>query len=177
MEKRLSSAAVAALCCLTWVSGCASNDGWSSSVPSPNGEQFASEVYPLLLRDCAFSECHGAKDRFFQVFGPGRNRLDPDNTKPDGPATLTEVLHSYDRARSMLATSTQVEQALLLSKPLELAAGGQGHRGADGLGRNVFASTREPGYVTLLRWARSRGDRPTAEDLDAALTAAMEAAP
>ena len=37
--------------------------------------RFQREVYPVLLRDCAFSQCHGSGDRFFRVWGPGRERL------------------------------------------------------------------------------------------------------
>jgi hypothetical protein len=145
-------------------------------LPSPDGALFVQEIYPLLLRDCAFSTCHGAEARFFQVFGPGRSRLDAAATKPDDPITLPEVLHSYDRARSMLATAAQLERSLLLSKSLELGAGGQGHKGVDDFGRNVFASTRDPAYVQLLTWARSTGLPPTAAQVDAVL-ASLGAAP
>jgi hypothetical protein len=145
-------------------------------LPSPDGALFVQEIYPLLLRDCAFSTCHGAEARFFQVFGPGRSRLDPAATKPDDPITLPEVLHSYDRARSMLATGAQLERSMLLSKSLELAAGGQGHKGVDDFGRNVFTSARDPGYVQLVAWARSTGLPPTAAQVDAIL-ATLGAAP
>jgi hypothetical protein len=146
----------------------------SGSLPSPDGAQFVSDVYPLLLRDCAFSTCHGAEDRFFQVFGPGRNRLDP-ATKPDDPLLLSEVLHSYDRARSMLATSDQPARVLLLSKPLELQAGGQGHKGVDDFGRNLFPSTADPGYALLARWSQTRGSAPTQAQVAAAAAAALAA--
>jgi hypothetical protein len=131
----------------------------------------------LLLRDCAFSDCHGAKDRFFQLYGPGRTRLAPLTTKPDDPMTLPELLHSYDRARSMLATSNHVESSLLLTKPLEPDSGGQGHRGVDDFGRNLFASTSDPGYVLLLRWANTTGLPPTAAQLSAATATPSGAAP
>ena len=75
-------------------------------------------VYPLLLRDCAFSLCHGDPNRFFQLYGPGRTRLDPKLMSSD-PATQAEIQRSYDRARSMLATAATVQDSLLLRKPLE----------------------------------------------------------
>ena len=75
------------------------------------------DVYPVLLRDCAFSECHGSEERFFRIYGPGRARLLPDAV-PDDPPTQDELILSYDRARSMLAGPTY-EDALLLRKPLE----------------------------------------------------------
>lgn len=153
------------------LSACASGGGeWSGPPPTPDGELFVNQVYPLLLRDCAFSTCHGMNERFFQVFGPGRARLDPMATKPDDPATLPEVLHSYDRARSMLATATPIDQALLLRKPLEIGAGGQGHKGVDDYGRNVYATQADPGYALLARWAHTHGLPPSAAQV-AALSA------
>ena len=120
------------------------------SVATPNRMQFDQEVYPVLLRDCAFHACHGSSERFFQVFGPGRGRLAPE-TQPLDPATALELTHSYERARSMLNT-TALRDSLLLRKPLAVSAGGTGHEGADDLGRNVYQSTLEPGYVALARW-------------------------
>lgn len=155
---------------------CASSNEFSGPVPSPDGAAFVNTVYPLLLRDCAFVSCHGASERFFQVLGPGRARLDLRATKPDDPATLQEVLHAYERARSMLATADRPEDCLLLSKPLEPSAGGQGHKGVDDLGRNVFASINDPGYVALSRWAHSSGSPPSAAQLMAANAAAAEEA-
>ncbi|MEY4577502.1 MAG: hypothetical protein RL701_2205, partial [Pseudomonadota bacterium] len=35
-------------------SACASNPELAGALPTPDGEQFVHEVYPLLLRDCAF---------------------------------------------------------------------------------------------------------------------------
>jgi hypothetical protein len=157
--------------------GCASGAEFSGPLPQPDGASFVSDVYPLLLRDCAFVACHGAPERFFQVLGPGRVRLDASATKPDDPATLPEVLRSYERARSMLASSDKLEDCLLLSKPLEPSAGGQGHKGVDELGRNVFASTNQPSYALLLRWARSTGAPPSAAQLMAANAAAAQEAP
>jgi hypothetical protein len=157
---------------------CAASTENASQLRAPDGALFVSEVYPQLLRDCAFSACHGASQRFFQVPGPGRGRLDPAATKPDDPATLDEVVLSYDRARSMLLTSDRVEDAILLRKPLEPSAGGQGHEGVDPLGRNVFATTSDPRYLLLLRWARTSGSPPTAADTaNAAALAQTQDAP
>jgi hypothetical protein len=146
-------------------------------VPVPDGQRFVSDVYPLLLRDCAFVTCHGAANRFLQIYGPGRARLEPNTTMSNDPATLPEVLHSYDRARSMLATSDALSQSLLLTKPLESEAGGQGHQGVDDLGRNLFRSVRDPGYTLLFAWAGSQGAPPTAAQLTAANQAAASQAP
>jgi hypothetical protein len=148
--------------------GCADAKQWSQPVASPDGEQFVSDVYPMLLRNCAFSTCHGDRHRFLQIYGPGRARMHL-GTLPGDEMNLDEVLFSYDRARSMLAASDSVEHSLLLTKPLDVHAGGQGHKGVDLYGRNVFASRNDPGYATLLDWANSTGDPPTEEQVSAAV--------
>ena len=144
------------------VAACSNADPASS--PTPDGVQFAREVYPLLLRDCAFSTCHGAPERFFRIVGPGRVRLDP-LTMPDDPTTLNELVLSYERSRDMLATAATPAESMLLRKPLEASAGGQGHRGADDFGRNLYPSQSHPSYVILSRWALSQGTWPTLADL------------
>jgi hypothetical protein len=156
---------------------CTSADEYSVPLPTPDGKMFVDEVYPLMLRDCAFSTCHGQENRFFHLYGPGRVRLDPMTTKPDDPMLLSEVSDSYDRARSMLTDADQVDHTLLLNKPLALNAGGQGHKGVDSFGRNVFATVVDPRYTLLVRWANSKGAPPTAAQVDAAKRAGMSATP
>ncbi|HEY2732672.1 MAG TPA: hypothetical protein VGI70_01740 [Polyangiales bacterium] len=175
MADRVSSRSLLSLL-VCWLVGCGHADEWSGPLPAPDGAAFVREVYPLLLRDCAFSTCHGAADRFLQLYGPGRARLDPIATKPDDPMTLPEVLHSYDRARSMLATANRIDDSLLLSKPLEPSAGGQGHEGVDDFGRNPFASSLDPSYVAIAQWALSSGPPPSAADV-AAANQALEMTP
>jgi hypothetical protein len=154
--------------------GCSESPEFVGPAPSPDGVMFVEEVYPLLLRDCAFSNCHGAQERFLQVLGPGRTRL-AEETGQDDEMMLTEVQHSYDRARTMLATADNPADSLLLVKPLELEQGGQTHRGIDPYGRNVFASKSAIGYRTLMRWAKSSGSSPQQDHVDAANTAAAAA--
>ena len=153
---------------------CSETPELRSSNPRPDGVEFVEAVYPLLLRDCSFAACHGANERFLQIYGPGRNRLDPD-THQDDPMLLEEVMYSYDRARSMLGTAANPSDSLLLRKPLEIAAGGQSHRGADALGRNVFLSRSSDGYSTLHHWAGTFGDPPQPEDVDMANATASQA--
>ena len=94
---------------------------------TPDAARFQAEVYPVLLRDCGFHACHGSSERFLQVFGPGRGRLDP-LTQPLDPILPAEVGYSYERARSMIDAHAP-EQSLLLRKPLSVEAGGAGHEG------------------------------------------------
>jgi hypothetical protein len=155
---RSTHALLAALCGV--LIACGSRSDGSGAIPSPDLALFEASVYPVLLRDCAFSECHGAEQRFFQVYGPGRLRLDPTTTKPGDPATPMEIERSYERARSMLLSGESVTQSLLLRKPLELSQGGQAHKGVDVYGRNVFESNRDPGYLALEKWATAGGATP-----------------
>lgn len=134
-------------------SGCAF-DMPPADPPSPSREQFDAEVYPLLLRDCGFSDCHGSRDRFFRVFGPGRRRLD-ERTGIDAAATEAELAAAYERARSMLAAAHTPDETLLLRKPLEIDVGGAPHRGIDTHGQDVYRSPDDASYQVLLEWART----------------------
>lgn len=124
----------------------------------PDRARFDAEVYPVLLRDCGFNACHGSSERFFQVFGPGRARL-PMVMDPLQEAVPEELAYSYERARSMI-DSSDPEQSLLLRKPLATSAGGSGHEGADRLGRNVYQTKMEAGYVVLASWVLSQTTVP-----------------
>lgn len=166
--------ALASLALVMALAGCSDDAELRGAMPTPDGSGFVSEVYPILLRDCAFSNCHGAGERFLQVLGPGRTRLDPE-TGQDDPILLSEVTYSYDRARSMLSTNADPTASLLLRKPLEVAAGGQTHHGADPFGRNVFTSKKTPAYAIMLQWAMTYGDPPQQEDVDSANDAASAA--
>ncbi|HKU38995.1 MAG TPA: hypothetical protein VJR89_12630, partial [Polyangiales bacterium] len=128
-------------------------------VSTPDRAQFEAEVYPVLLRDCAFHTCHGSTERFLQVFGPGRGRMIATTPALD-PPTPAELLHSYNRARSML-DNLNPDGSLLLRKPLATAEGGTGHEGVDALGRNVYQSADELGYRVLERWVRGSPTLPT----------------
>lgn len=159
---------IMAAVCLALGASCAELDSAPGSVASPDGRRFVHEVYPVLLRDCAFSSCHGSPDRFMRVVGPGRQRLQPEQTEVTEPMTYEEVLFSYERVRSMLATGATPAESLLLMKPLEYSAGGQGHRGADDYGRNVYRSREDPALQVIARWASSVGLPPSDDDIAAA---------
>jgi hypothetical protein len=120
----------------------------------PSLEAFERDVYPVLLRDCAMSRCHGAEERFLRVVGPGRARLSK-YTSPLDPATAAEVTLSYERARAQIDVGPRRQSSWLLSKPLERAAGGAAHGGQDRFSRNVYASKQDPGYLTLAAWVMS----------------------
>jgi hypothetical protein len=138
---------------LIWFAAC--GEANELSLSTPDRAEFASAVYPVLLRDCAFHACHGSTERYLQVFGPGRGRMLP-TTRPLDPVSDAEIAHAYDRARSMIDAYAPAQSWLLL-KPLEVGAGGSGHEGADDLGRNVYQTVSDPNYLVLSHWVLGRG--------------------
>jgi hypothetical protein len=120
-------------------------------------QQFQREVYPVLLRDCGFPACHGAPERFFRVWGPGRNRLTGSSGIPpdafDIP-TGDELSNSFELAKSMIDERDR-KGSMLLRKPLAVAAGGSGHLGVDNYGRDIYRTPSDTGYVTIARWVLS----------------------
>ncbi|MET0340909.1 MAG: hypothetical protein ABW252_07900 [Polyangiales bacterium] len=140
---------------LSLAPACVEGDGGPLRVPAPSQDMFVAAVYPVLLRDCGSPDCHGTHERFFQVFGPGRTRLDP-AAKPLDPPSLDELGLSYARARSMLASP----DLLLLRKPLAIAQGGAGHEGDDAWNQAVYRTRTDPGYLALDAWMRSAGGTP-----------------
>lgn len=130
-----------------------SSDATHVALPRPDGEEFSQTVYPVLLRDCGTTACHGSSARFFRVLGPGRTRL-AEKQAPLDPATSQEILESYRRARAMLQPDAS-GRVVLLRKPLALDAGGATHGGRDAYGRNVYASRRDPNYRVLEHWVQT----------------------
>ncbi|MEM6996482.1 MAG: hypothetical protein AAF721_38615 [Myxococcota bacterium] len=116
-------------------------------VPAPDYDAFERDIFPLLLRDCGFSACHGREERPFRLYGPYRLRLDS-QTAADDPVTAEELWLSYQRTRSMLVAA-DLEDAPLLRKPLP----GGGHDGIEEAGGAVYESDRDPSFVLLRRWA------------------------
>lgn len=136
-------------------SACASEVG-GAIPPELDACGFETEIYPQLARDCGFPTCHGNDQRFFQVWSPGRARLDPSTGILAGP-TRPELERSYERALSMLGSyggAPDPTDSLLLRKPLEASAGGAAHQGLDAFGRNVYPSPDDPGWQRLAQWAR-----------------------
>lgn len=113
-------------------------------------EQFRDEVYPVLMRDCAFHTCHGNPKRFYRITGSARGRLVA-STKALAETLPEEVAFSYTRSLAMI-NAADPGASLLLRKPLAPALGGAGHLGTDSFGRDVFESTDDDDYLTLAKW-------------------------
>jgi hypothetical protein len=128
----------------------------AGSVAKREFPSFQREVYPVLLRDCAFPSCHGGPQRFLRVWGPGRVRLPSSKGTPgavDLPS-VDEISATYSLALSMIDDRDPAHSPLL-RKPLAVAAGGAGHRGVDKYGRDVYRTAQDSGYLTLARWVLS----------------------
>ncbi|MBZ5708389.1 hypothetical protein [Nannocystis pusilla] len=146
---RRPRAAAAALAVL--FGGC---DDPERVVPAPDRARFGAEVYPLLLRDCAFPACHGDPRRPLFVPGPGRTRLGAPESPLDAP-TRAEVDLAYDRSRAWLLAEGD-EPPPLLHKPGPRAA----HEGRDEHGRNVYEDPDAPGLAILRGWAEDQEVSP-----------------
>ena len=110
-------------------------------------------VHSILLRDCGFHDCHGADERAFRVYGPGRVRLDPDTDAYD-MLTGLEASDSWEIAKAFI-DARHPEQSLLLRKPLAVGAGGAPHGGVDAFGRDVYRTVNDEGYLALRRFVLS----------------------
>jgi hypothetical protein len=136
----------------SFVSCACASGGAPLQLPDTDTQLFLEQAYPVLLTNCGFPACHGNRERFFAVYGPGRARLDP-ATDIMAEVTAEEVALSYARARSMLIAPGGPSQSLLLRKPLAVNAGGAVHAGDDPWGSAVIPSKRDPRYETLFFWA------------------------
>lgn len=147
----------------TGLSACAPA-GDDGVLAAPDEAVFNTQTYDVLLRDCGFVECHGREGRFLRVFGPGRARLyeiDYSDPTAEGRRQMDEKLASYRSARAVIYPD-RPEESDLLRKPLDVAAGGAGHKGTDVYGRDVYPDRDDPNFMILEAFAKSAaaGDSP-----------------
>jgi hypothetical protein len=126
-------------------------------------QTFQREVYPVLLRDCGFPACHGAPERFFRVWGPGRVRLPGELKTPEAfdLPSANELSASRALALSMIDEREPLRSPLL-RKPLAVQAGGSGHLGADKYGRDVYRTPEDEGLLVITKWVVSAPPAQTA---------------
>jgi hypothetical protein len=149
-SKRIARRGLLSALCLV-AAGCSSNQGSGDlQVAERSFEVYRDQVFPVLMRDCAFHMCHGAEQRFFRLWGSARARLYPE-TRALAEVLPEEIALSYTRTLSMI-NARDPGASLLLRKPLTPAAGGAGHFGVDSLYRDVFQSTQDPDYLVLANW-------------------------
>ena len=122
---------------------------------------FRCKVQPILTQSCAAFACHGDARRYFNVFA--RNRLRAQGLEKDRNAPLSplERAANFEAARAFVDPGAP-ESSWLLEKPLETAAGGYFHRGAQLYGgANVFADRSDPEFQVLLAWTQGKTEDPT----------------
>jgi hypothetical protein len=141
--------AIMAASAMALLLGCANVDD-EPPIRLRDRASFDANVWPILVRDCGFSDCHGSTERFFRVVGPGHERLDP-LMQLNAAVTEAELQFSYTRALAVLDENDPAS-SLLLRKPLEVSAGGAGHEGTDAFGLDVYRSVNDPSYQALRNW-------------------------
>ena len=122
---------------------------------------FRCRVQPVLTKYCSTFACHGDGARFFTVFARNRLRLAGDESERNAFLRPEERAFNYRAAIGMVDVEDPGE-SLLLRKPLEEAAGGWYHVGADEPfgGGDVFASADDPEYRALVEWVEGATEDP-----------------
>ena len=127
--------------------------------PDLDEAYFRCRVEPVLDERCSMLECHGDDVRPFRIYTRNRLRLDADPVQLNLPITDDELAVNYDNALAFTAGAP--EDAFLVRKPLDEAAGGYFHQGRELYGDgDVFASTEDPGYQILLAWIEGETEDP-----------------
>ena len=97
---------------------------------------FKSSVQPILTRHgCVSGNCHGAPQSDFYITCGSDD---------------TQVAFNFSQAWSFV--DNPVDDSQILRVPLAVGAGGRGHTGGD-----QFASTSDPDYMTIQKWAQQVG--------------------
>jgi len=118
-------------------------------------------VQPVLEDRCAMPACHGDARRPLAIYA--RSRLRAIGEPFDAaPLERAEIELNYVRASSF--ATWPPDAALLADKPLDERAGGSFHRGREMFGGDdVFVTTADPGYQTLLSWIAGELEDPTCD--------------
>lgn len=108
-------------------------------------------VQPIVDAKCSMLACHGDVRRPFHTFTRNRMRLDGTDIQRDLPLTAEELQLNYDSALGFVTDDP--DASWLLLKPLDTAAGGYYHRGAEIFGGpDVFDDTEDPDYQIIHGW-------------------------
>jgi hypothetical protein len=125
---------------------------------------FDCRVQPVLTKSCAALACHGDANRYFKVFSRNRLRIAGDESQRNVFLRAEERQHNYNAARAFVDRADS-PRSLLLSKPLDEAAGGSFHIGATLYkAGDVFATTDDPDYQVLAQWIAGATEAPTCQE-------------
>lgn len=143
------------------LAGCPSNLDAPVTPAELDRPLFDCKVQPVLTKLCSQLACHGAPGRLFRVYARNRLRDRGDETQRNVFLRSEERAHNFEAARAFVDVAHS-ERSLLLSKPLEQAAGGSFHRGATLYGgANVFPDTSDPDYQIIAHWIDGATEVPT----------------
>jgi hypothetical protein len=122
---------------------------------------FRCRVQPILTKDCSMFACHGDGRRYLRLYARDRLRLGlAGEDQRNAMMTADERAANFDAARAFVDDKAP-GQSLLVLKPLAQSAGGYFHRGETIYGQgNVFLTTKDPDYKTLLAWVGGAKDKP-----------------
>ncbi len=128
---------------------CAADDAEVLDVAASGGvEEFATYVQPVLEAGCASLDCHGVAGRPLRLYGRDGLRLDADLRGMD--ATEQEVAANIRAIDGLTPAQGQIEDHLILRKPLAIAAGGMHHVGGE-----LWLDQSDPAYRCLHAWLRA----------------------
>ena len=140
LKERLTICCLLLLACGTLLSGC------GRETPSASREYFKKHVVDLLEGRCL--ACHGVREDAYEAF-----MADGNEAFFYLPITATHTIADADvafevaRGHHRVAYAEQARFSHILRSPLAEEYGGVPHKGLD-----IFYSTDEPGYRTLLNW-------------------------
>jgi len=130
--------------------GCATGDSTATTTLPEYGTvaDFTAFVQPVLAAGCASLDCHGDPGRPLRLYSLNGLRLTDelrgeDESEPEMTANMLSIA-------GLDPEDTQIEDQLLLLKPLAVAAGGFHHVGGD-----LWPDQSEPAYRCLHSWFRS----------------------
>ncbi|MCC6999967.1 MAG: hypothetical protein IT370_35540 [Deltaproteobacteria bacterium] len=131
------------------VAGCVGAEPEAQPLPVVGGvAAFVVTAQPVLTARCANPSCHGNAARPLSLFAVHRHRMDSADTFLDAPLTGAEERHNFLQASAFLLGVDRAAHSLLLTQPLAVRAGGDGHAGVE-----VFADTEDFDYRRLRAWA------------------------
>jgi hypothetical protein len=110
---------------------------------------FRCAIEPILLRDCAYTGCHGQASAPLRLYSIGKLRLGPSDTLSDRTAPLTEDERhlNFLGAQAFNFGDVGADDNLLVRKPMPSSAGGFEH-----LGGSVWTGPDDARVRTIRNW-------------------------
>jgi hypothetical protein len=134
-----------------------------TTILAPDPTQFQAGVSFFLERRCGTLDCHGQPGRPLRIYGARGLRLQNDagRTPISGDTSIEEMAANYrsviglepeEMSRVVASEGENPERLLLIRKPLNVALGGERHKGGS------VISPSDPGYQCLTTWLSNRAD-------------------